>query len=332
MKRKFAAYAAGTAGAALLLVLCSCLRAAAATDSATALRVEPGRDTSSWTILNGEKKVMIYAFAPQKFKPYVKELCTIRGDNILRDAPHDHLHHHALMYAIKVNGINFWEELSGHGVQKVIESPEPVTGVTGLGGERRPQATIQQLIHWVAPQDAFLPSNAPVALLIEKRTLVLTLNPRTEEVALEWKSQFEVGPRTNSVTLTGANYHGLGMRFLQELDPLAIHSLAGVRPDLSNNRQEVAPAAWAAVSFDRPTGPATIALSGHPSNARGDATYFNMLTPFAYLAATQALDKEPLVYRQGEKFELSYLILVYPEAKPSEKLRDRMERWRENKR
>jgi len=34
---------------------------------------------------------------------------------------------------------------------------------------------------------------------------------------------FEVGIRTNVVTLTGANYHGLGMRFLQELDPLAVH-------------------------------------------------------------------------------------------------------------
>jgi hypothetical protein len=50
------------------------------------------------------------------------------------------------------------------------------------------------------------------------------------------------------------------------------------------------------VSFDAPGHPATIALAGHPANARGDATYFSMLTPFAYLSATQALDKEPLSY------------------------------------
>jgi hypothetical protein len=258
----------------------------------------------------------------------VKELCTINGDNILRDAPHDHLHHHALMYAIKVNGLNFWEELPGFGVQKTIETPKFVTAFADADGTRVPQARIEHLIHWVAPEDAFLPNNAPVALLIEHRTLTLTLNDKTEEVALEWKSQFEVGPKTNTVSLTGANYHGLGMRFLQDLDPLAVHSLAGTRPDLSNNRQEVKAAPWASVSFDRPGHPATIALVGHPSNARGDATYFNMLTPFPYLAATQGLDKEPLVYHQGDKFQLRYLVLVYPQAKPTDTMRQRIDSWR----
>ena len=37
----------------------------------------------------------------------------VTGENLLRDAPHDHLHHHALMYGIRVNGVNFWEETPG---------------------------------------------------------------------------------------------------------------------------------------------------------------------------------------------------------------------------
>jgi hypothetical protein len=167
-----------------------------------------------------------------------------------------------------------------------------------------------------------------VALLVEHRTLVLTIDPKNEEVALEWKSQFEVGPTTNTVVLSGANYHGLGMRFLQELDPLAIHSVAGTRPDLSNNRQDVSAAPWEAVSFNAPGSPATIALAGHPSNTRGDATYFSMLTPFAYLSATQALDKEPLTYHSGDKWQLNYLVLLYPEAQPSAVLRQYVEAWR----
>jgi hypothetical protein len=261
----------------------------------------------------------------------VKELRTTEGQNILRDAPFDHLHHHALMYAITVNGINFWEETSGNGVQKPVQTSEPLLGFAEIAGGKLPQAKISQVIHWVAPQDTFLPNNAPVALLVEHRTLVLTVDEKHQEVALEWKSQFEVGPKTNTVTLTGANYLGLGMRFLQDLDPLAVHSLAGVRPDLASNRQDVSVAPWAAVSFTEPGQPATIALAGHPSNPRGDATYFSMLTPFAYLSATQALDKEPLVYHSGEKWELNYLVLVYPEAKPSDTLRHRVESWRQTK-
>jgi hypothetical protein len=288
------------------------------------LVLEAVKSSTAWTISYGGKKMLVYSFAPQKYKPYVSELCTINGDNILRDAPHDHLHHHALMYGIKVNGINFWEDISGSGVQKVIDSPPPVLGSrSGL-----PQATIRQVIHWLAPQDAFLPNNTPVALLVENRVLVLTIDPRRQEVALEWTSQFEVGPKTNTVELTGSNYHGLGVRFLQEFDALAVHSLAGTRPDLANNRQDVSPAPWAAVSFAAAGRPATFAIAGHPSNARGDATYFSMLTPFSYLSATQSLDKEPLTYRQGDKFQLKYLVLTYPQPAPSEALRERISGWR----
>ena len=300
-------------------------------ESAAALNVAAANEPAAWSISYEGKPLLVYAFAPQKFKPYVKELRTIRGDNILRDAPFDHLHHHALMYGVKVNGINFWEETSGSGVQKPIDTPAPLLGFSGSAGRKLPQAIITQVLHWLAPQDAFLPNDATAALLVEHRTLTLTVNPASQEVALEWKSQFAVGPKTNTVVLTGANYHGLGLRFLQELDPLAAHSLAGARPDLTNRRQDVSPAPWAAVSFDAPGHPATIALAGHPANARGDATFFSMLTPFAYLSATQALDREPLVYHTGDAWELRYLVLLYPDPKPSDSLRQRIEHWRQTK-
>jgi hypothetical protein len=46
------------------------------------------------------RKLLVYAFATNQFKPYVRELYTLRGENVLRDAPPDHLHHHGLMYAV----------------------------------------------------------------------------------------------------------------------------------------------------------------------------------------------------------------------------------------
>jgi hypothetical protein len=286
---------------------------------------ESGSRPIQWTINYEGKTVMVYAFDPQKFKPYVKALNTLEGYGVLRDSPEDHLHHHALMYGITVNGINFWEETPGGGVQKVVDSSPPAIE---LAQDGRHQAQLSQLIYWVAPQDAFLPNSNTPPLLIERRTLLLTVDPRKRETALRWQSAFEVGTKTNLVTLSGANYHGLGMRFLKELDPLAVHLGPEGRLDLSNSRQDVSQHPWEAVLFDLPAKPATIALFGAPTAARGDDHYFSMKTPFAYLCATENLDREPVVYRQGEKFELDFLVTLYPELKSRDALAERNRQWR----
>jgi hypothetical protein len=276
------------------------------------LSAEVVQQPAEWAIHYQGRRLMVYSFAPQKFKPYVKELATLDGFNLLRDAPFDHLHHHALMYGIRVNGLNFWEETPGCGVQKPVQTLKPQFGV-GPGG--RPQAVLRQTLHWVAAPDAFLPDSAKVALLVEERTLTLTVDEAQKEVALAWKAEFTVGGKTNEVTLSGANYHGLGLRFLQELDPLARHVNAGATPDLSGNKQDVSAHPWGSVLFDQPGRPATLALYGHPGNARGQANFFTMRTPFVYLSATQGLDREPLVYRRGDKFTLNYLLTLYPGPK-----------------
>ena len=70
-----------------------------------------------------------------------------------------------------------------------------------------------------------------------------------------------------------------------------------------------------------------LAMFGRKDNAGGDAVFFTMLDPFAYLSATQGLDKKPLEYSAGDKFSLSYLLTVYSENKSPEFLRRRSERW-----
>jgi len=314
LPRLLCALALGIAG------VCSHQRAAAA----DGLACEAGSFTTQWTISYEGKPILVYAFDPQKFKPYVQVLNTLAGYGVLRDSPEDHLHHHALMYGIKVNGINFWEETAGCGVQKVVETspPEILKPSSGL-----PQARLVQVLHWLAPEDAFLPNAIAPALLIERRSLTLTLNPEKRETALEWHSEFKVGSKTNVVVLTGANYHGLGMRFLKPLDPLAVHLTPQGQPDLSGSKQIDTAYPWEAVAFDQPGKPATIALFGGPGNARGDAHFFAMKTPFAYLSATQGLDREPLVYRSGEPFQLNYLVVLYPAQKSADDLADRYRQW-----
>ena len=85
--------------------------------------------------------------APDQIKPYVRELAPLRGDNILRDSPFDHKHHHGLMFAIRVNGVNFWEETPGCGHEK---------SVVGARADARghPRALLRHTIHWVAEPDA----------------------------------------------------------------------------------------------------------------------------------------------------------------------------------
>ena len=283
-------------------------------------RLNAGVATNAWIVSHAGQPLLRYVFNPRQNKPYVAEFSAPGGRNILRDAPWDHLHHHGLMYAMVVNGLNFWEEVSGHGVERVIE-----TTATESGSAVR----LRQVIHWVAPQDAFLADTTPAALLVERRTLILTVDTAARESALEWKAEFEVGQKTNTVRLTGGTYHGLGLRFLQSLDALAQHSYAGRKPDLANSRQEVSVARWASVSFAAPEDPATVVLAPRPANTRGDGAFFSMLTPFAYLSATQRLDKEPLEYRQGDKFALHYLVLLYPEIKTTEAIEARVQRWRE---
>ncbi len=286
----------------------------------SAFHLDAGVATNAWVVSHQGQPLLRYVFNPRQNKPYVAEFSAPGGRNILRDSPSDHLHHHGLMYAIKVNGLNFWEEVSGSGVERVVETYASATGNA---------ATLRQVIHWLAPQDAFLADTTPAALLVEHRTLILTVDSSTREAALEWKAEFEVGKKTNEVALTGTIYHGLGMRYIQQFDALANHSYAGRKPDLVN-RQEVSPAKWAAVSFAALDQPATITLVPHPSNARGDGMFFSMQSPFAYLSATQGLDKEALVYHSGDKFTLRYLVLLYPDVKSTEALEARAKRWRES--
>lgn len=305
-----------------LLAVAALMFVAGVGSAQSPLRLQAGVATNAWIVSHHGQPLLRYVFNPRQNKPYVAEFSAPGGRNLLRDGPSDHLHHHALMYAIKVNGLNFWEEVSGNGVERVVETSASVTGSA---------ATLRQTIHWVAPQDAFLADTTPAALLVEQRTLVLTVDQAKDEAALRWSAQFEVGGKTNTVVLEGANYFGLGARFLQELDPIAEHFNSDGKPDLSGTKQDVTPHDWCAVAFDRPGAPATFAMFGQPTNPRGQATWFTMKRPFAYVSATQALDKEPLVYHTGDKWQVDYLVTIYPAVKSAEFLNARAAEWQKTK-
>ena len=310
-----------TPAVGLALFLALTCAAAAATPP---ISIEPKLDRGELEVRYKGNKVLVYAFATNQFKPYVSELYTLRGENVTRDAPPDHLHHHGLMYAVYVNGINFWEERGAPGFEQHAELLLHAAKVDAKG---MPLAFFTESVYWVAPTNKTAVPSPDTALLSERRTLTVTIDEKNQEVGLRWESQFQVGPRASKVSLHGPNYDGLGLRLPESFNHVAKFQNSAGQPYTGNNTQNVIPALWTSVAGQMDGRPVMLVMFGRTDNARGDGNFFTMLDPFAYIAITQGLDKKPLEYSAGDKFSLSYLLTVYSEDKSPEFIRHRYERW-----
>lgn len=272
-------------------------------------------------ILYNNKRLMIYTYDTSQFKPYVKELYTLDGRNVLLDAPPDHLHHHGLMYAITVNGINFWEESKNPGIEFPVSMTGPETSTGATEGVK-----FTHTIHWVSQTNRAKATNQESALLIEKRTLKLSVDKKAREVHLDWTGDFTVPNNIDKVTLTGTDYHGLGIRFPRAFDKTARHFNQKNLPYPTAGKRDLIEAQWAAITTEFENKPLTIAVITH-STVKGRSVFFSMTDPFAYLSATQGINKEPMIYKGGDKFSVRYLIIVSEkELKPSE-IEKRMVDW-----
>ena len=293
-----------------------------ASDAALYSDVQPERGILEWHFRG--RKLLTYAFATNQFKPYVRELSSLRGDDVIRDAPADHLHHHGLMYATRVNGVNFWEERDQPGHQRHIKLLSQGTSRSASG---LPQASFTELIHWVPDGEHTRADTTPVALLVERRTLTLTVDEAHEEIALAWHAWFEVGTRTNRVTLHGSDYNGLGLRLPAAWDQVARYENSENAPYPAGGKPGAVPARWGAVSHTKDGRTIQVTLFASPRSHAGTNSFFAMTEPFTYLAATQGLNKTPLEYRAGDRFAIDYLVLVYSGARTATQLETRYQSW-----
>jgi hypothetical protein len=277
------------------------------------------------TIRLRDRPLLVYACATNQFKPYVRALYTLRGENVLRDATRDHPHHHGLMYAITVGDTNFWQEETAPGIEKPLGSPAYKTGKSASGLS---EAQFTQEIHWLASADKAAVDSVAAALLLERRTLTLTIDEQNEEVALRWQSAFQVGKNAGKVTLCGSAYQGLGMRLPESFDRVARFQNAAELPYTNADTHCVIPAQWTTVAGAMDGRDIMLALFGDPRLAPADAPFFSMLDRFAYMSATQALDNKPLEFSAGDKFSLDYLLAVYSAHKPREFIQQRYEGWK----
>ncbi|MHC4623491.1 MAG: DUF6807 domain-containing protein [Planctomycetota bacterium] len=263
------------------------------------MRITVDRDMLS--IQTDKRLLLRYRYEESASKPYVQQLFSPAGVDILRDAPADHLHHHGLMFAVKVDGVNFWEERQACGRQVHKSFSEVrVDEHNGL-----PRASFTEHVDWISPGTHGL-------LLGEVRTIEITQLKNPDVTILTWKSHLVPPSGKDSATLTGSHYHGLGMRFVKSMD------LTGnfKNPDAGTGEvfrgdERLLRSNWCAYIADTNGHPLTVAMFDHPDNPRHPATWFTMAKPFAYLSATLNLHTEPLKIEPQNPLVSRYAVAVW---------------------
>lgn len=295
--------------------------------TADAIRIIDDIATARLTVSYKDRPILVYAYSAAQYKTYIQELYDFSGYNLLRDAPSDHLHHHGIMYAVTVNGIDFWHE--GHNTGKQ-QSTGVVEKQTGMSESGIVYASFVDMIDWLAPQ-AKANAMSGSRILQERRTIVISINDTTKEVAVQWTGEFTVDARMKSAVLTGEPYNGLGLRLSKDFDIRVTHRNRERRLDSREGDPNFSKTRWTSASINISQRASTLAVFGDPSNRYGDSIFFSMYEPFAYVSATQGLNKHALDYPAGSSFKLNFLVTVYPELKGFEFLESRSGEWERGK-
>lgn len=269
-----------------------------------ALAENPMRITIEENVVSAQTDshvLMRYNYENVPFKPCVHELFSPDGVNVLRDAPADHLHHHALMYAVAADGINFWEEQQAPGRQ----SHRSFANIRIDKQGDIPGACFSEQLDWINPRNQEL-------MLKELRTIKVCQPEDFKVTLLSWQSRLTVPSGKESVTLSGSHYFGLGMRFVESMDTGGqFRNSEGRTGEIVRGDERITRADWCAYTAKANGKVVTVAMFGHPDNLRHPTHWFTMSKPFAYLSATLNLYREPLKVLSGKPLALRYAVAVW---------------------
>jgi hypothetical protein len=277
-------------------------------------------DQNVVSLYEDDNVLLRYSYKDVPFKPYVKELFTPGGVNVLLDAPADHLHHHALMFAVTADGTEFWAEQSDAGGpgRQAHQSFDEVK-VERRGGVRF--AGFSQRIDWQNPQSGQL-------VLKEIRTIEIRNFAKPKAVLLTWQPHFEVPDANESVTLSGSHYQGLGLRFVRSMDLEGeFRNADGKAGVVFRGEERLVRSRWCAYTAKADGKDVTVAMFDHPRNERHPATWFMMNKPFAYLSATLALHEQPLKVESDNPLVLRYAVALWDGRIEDAKIEELYKRW-----
>ncbi len=282
-------------------------------------KVEYSIQSENMTVIlyyKGEK-LLLYTWIDTLFKPYVKELFTPAGLNVLLDSPDDHKHHHGLMLAYKVDGINYWEETENSGRQKSLEISEIYSSSERMSGE----GGFSTNIHWIGPESG-------VVVLKEKRTISGEFSLPLKANIFNWQSRIFVSDSKSPIPLAGAHYNGLGLRFVRSMDNAGRFVTAeNKKGEIFRGQERLIPDRWCAYFSQVDNKKVTIAMFAAPGNPRGLTTWFTMKEPFAYLSATMKLHENPMTLNSGEMLSLRYGVALWDGHVEMQRIEDAYQYW-----
>jgi hypothetical protein len=280
-----------------------------------ALRVVEMPDTVA--VFAGDRQLLEYRVGPALLKPFASKLFSPSGVQVLRDSPSDHKHHHALMFALSIGKVNFWEETEGTGKQQ----PRSLQVLKERKTKTAAQAGFTQTLDWLMPGDGM-----PVAR--ERRTLEVSGTADIGATLLTWRSGMSAPAERGPVALGGAHYFGLGMRFAESMDRGGrFFNAEGLDGEVVRGSEKLTPARWAAYTAQVDGKTVTVAIFDHPGNVRHPSRIFTMTTPFAYLSATLNLWKEPITLEPARPLDLVYGVAVWDGAVQPAQVESLYRRW-----
>lgn len=162
----------------------------------------------------GDALAGIYRFADE-FKPHIHPLRTPRGHTLTSASPHDHKHHKALMYALRAEDVNFWEEVATLAAE--VPGVEMHTGfdeVISCGRE----AGFTETLRWAA-------LDGSLASFDETRKVRCRHDPAQRAFVWTWSTKLVALRDLHLVQSqwshgladgTKVNYHGLGVRLRRD--------------------------------------------------------------------------------------------------------------------
>jgi hypothetical protein len=246
-------------------------------------------------------------------KCYVKTLCSPKGINVFRDSPPDHVHHHGLMFAVGVDGVDYWAEGPGCGTQTT-------QGTIHLETRQENGHSMARVLHPIIWRDG----QGNPQLAEERELLLVRSNQPQFPTLLVWHTRLEVTETDTGRTLWGRHYFGLGCRFVEAMDTGGtFYNSAGGNSVATTNDKS---AEWCAYSANVGGQPVTVVIIDHPRNLRHPSVWFTMDQPFAYLSATLNLANEKYFLKTGATLDLRYVVAVWdgtPSATEIEKVASR---------
>ena len=248
----------------------------------------------------------VYRSTANPKKPYIEQLFTPAGQQILLDSPADHVHHHGLMFALSVDDVSYWEEGDCGGRQTAVQTKAVGKGV------------LLQSLCWIDP--------AGNTKLSEQRRIHLTQT--ADATWLTWQSRLTVPKTIDTVVLGGSHYYGWGMRFTHSFDSVATFRFPESAVSESvRGTERLTRAPWVVTVGQVDENTVTVVMFSHPKNARQPVWWFTMDEPFAYQSATLNLWKQPLTLEQNDALALTFGVALLDGEIPMKNIESLYAHW-----